>query len=455
MTLRKAILSSPFAWAAFCASVCASSPLFLFQHPQTGNYGYLNRSGRIKIPPVFASAAEFSEGRAVVFQMDGAHGHNMLIDTSGKPVMRFSAMEKDIFQAANGLVPYAEETGIGAYDLNGKNVFHLGRKDIGISKTFRYGLLLVEGEGGLGLVNGSGVLVAEPRYNLVHRLPGGIGLLAAGGRKVGNQYVGGSWTYIDSAGTVIYRWECGEVGLGSGVQIPSFFQSRVDWFEENIGSLEMEENRYSTRIFLPPYRYRYYDPEIGRFGFIDQAGRIAIKARYAWALEFFSGYGFAKNEGDRDDIVCIDKNGKEAPTPPFYSTGFISEGLFVCCDKYLVTRIVDTRGKVFFESVSMMYDHWNSQSFSEGLVVGRDFPSGRFFYCDRYGRKPFPSTYTHAWPFKNGLALVNEGGIYVCDLPSGVQFFRDNISGGVWSYIDKRGKAIFSWADWHENGLRE
>jgi hypothetical protein len=79
-----------------------------------------------------------------------------------------------------------------------------------------------------------------------------------------------------------------------------------------------------------------------------------------------------------------------------------------------------------------------ADDFVEGLVRGRRH--GKVAFFDHSFRMVLPLTYDFAWPFDNGLALVCSG---CTEKPAAAD--PDHhvlVDGGLWGYVDHRGKEI-------------
>ncbi len=108
----------------------------------------------------------------------------------------------------------------------------------------------------------------------------------------------------------------------------------------------------------------------------------------------------------------------------------------------LATLNVDGRGWFYVRRngrvLEVLLQDNGADDFVEGLVRGRRY--GKVAFFDRSFRMVLPPTYDFAWPFENGLSMVCSG----CrEEPAAAD--PDHhvlVDGGLWGYIDHRGKEV-------------
>ncbi len=124
---------------------------------QNGKSGYMDKAGKLVIPPQYDSAAPFSEGLAAV-KLEGQYGY---IDRSGKLVIPPGFKEAASF--SDGLASIQSDRNQGYIDKSGKLVID-GPK-FNLSRSFSEGLAAVKGENGkYGFINKTGNFVIPPQF---------------------------------------------------------------------------------------------------------------------------------------------------------------------------------------------------------------------------------------------------------------------------------------------------
>lgn len=171
----------------------------------------------------------------------------------------------------------------------------------------------------------------------------------------------------------------------------------------------------------------------GKFGFVDQSGKVQIKATYEQADDFAEGlavvqpdaaarkFGFINTKGDlvikaefdsagrfseglarvaKDGKVgYIDRDGKVVIPLEYESGKDFKEGL-VAVSKEGKYGFADKTGKLVIETKYRF-----TSDFSEGLALAVN-DEGKAGYIDAKGAEVIPPTFKYAGPFKEGLALA-------------------------------------------------
>ncbi len=159
-----------------------------------------------------------------------------------------------------------------------------------------------------------------------------------------------------------------------------------------------------------------------QYSFIDKGGNRLFEGTYPDAKDFAEGLAPV---GDGKSWGYIDKNGNMVIPFRYESAEPFSEGLaLVQIDRKW--GYIDHGGKLIIPAIFQ-----GAVDFSEGLALVGD-GADRVWFIDRTGRRAIPHVYTFASSFVMGLAHVRQG----------VDYDR-----AKWSYIDKRGKAVFTYSD--------
>jgi len=157
-----------------------------------------------------------------------------------------------------------------------------------------------------------------------------------------------------------------------------------------------------------------------KYGFIDRTGKLVIDAVYD-APGYFKN-GMAVVEQNNVSVV-IDKNNKRVLDKPYQGLSQFFEGLakFEVQDKI---GFIDIKGNI---KIKPTFEAGTNQSaammfFSEGLSPYEDASAaprnkdgtfhGKFGYINTEGKVVIPAQYNFAGPFKNGIAIVSQGGNY-------------------------------------------
>jgi hypothetical protein len=338
----------------------------LFRIRQGRQFGFIDRGGKVVIPPQYASVNDFSEGLARVY-LGSQAGY---IDTKGKLVIPAKYSTAGDFEQGRALVMNDGKYSI--IDKSGKVVAEIPHRVLG---EFHGGLAVVQRArttdangrtvpSAYGYIDRSGKVVIEPQFMPAGAFPDDGDGLAVGG-------LDRNWVYFDRSGKVILR-------------VPMEGRDRADAFKD--GLLRMKEGFY--------------------WGYKNASGAWAIPARFDEAQNFENGRAQVQLEGK---WITIDKTGQLVrilPGPrqvrPF------SDGLALATDRDREGYILPSGELAFpLRKYDAAYD------FSDGRA--RIKLDGRFGYLDKTGNLAIPNQFASATDFKNGLAYVMnaEGWAYI------------------------------------------
>ena len=168
----------------------------------------------------------------------------------------------------------------------------------------------------------------------------------------------------------------------------------------------------------------------GKWGYINQTGKIVIKPTYAWADDFHDGVAVVvikdRSDGSEDSkgndsltYGAIDMNGKMVVKPDYSSITMFNEGVAGAIKIDDITYdqtyfILDKKGKVLYtlppemQIASMLFNGLGTQTQREGLIVVQDDKTEKYGYIDHYGKVILPYLYNEAYGFSDGLALVKD-----------------------------------------------
>jgi hypothetical protein len=341
----------------------SADPLYRFV--KNGKAGYIDRTGRIVIPPRLERygnyGSEFHDGLLEIAVSDGRY-----IDRTGKVVIDKVFYRGWDFSEGLAVAMRKGENLWGYIDTSGEFVIspRFETYPNGYVSSFSEGVAMVEVKGRVGYIDRSGEFVIKPQFldgtsfsdgmaRVVTDGPcfyfpeGGCGL--ANPRSVGGQEGGNSsckFTFIDKTGRVITQQR---------------FEDAHD-FSEGLASVRIGE----------------------LWGFIDKAGKVVIPPTFEYAGAFSSGLALIR-EGELSGYA--DKSGTIVVVPQYeYAEGF-SEGFAVVGDGEDHYWYIDGRGRQ-----TIREEFATASPFFKGVahvdLLSKDGIE-RHAYIDRTGRHIF------------------------------------------------------------------
>ena len=351
---------------------------------QDGKHGYINEKGVVVIP---ASLDEthvilFSEGMASFAMEDPNSSASFpFIDSNGVP--HLSRPEKWGFIDVSGHVVIRP-------DFDDVGSFSEGLAAVGVdTDKDRHGCFNCDKGRLWGFVDKQGKLVAMPQYRLVGRFSEGLAPVQDDNQK---------WGYINSRGDVV---------------IPFAFDFG-DEFSDGLAMVRVGEAS----------------------GYIDPQGAFVIQPAFSVAGRFSGGLAAVRKGGKTGPLVLgsqggawsfIGKDGTtkiKLPTNVETARGF-SEGLAAVENQDGHCGYVNASGAFVVRA-----QYVGCEDFSEGLAdVAIGSATGeQWLYIKKTGQVALKVPYWEVHPFKDGLALVEEG-------QEGPQ--------QKFGYIDKSGKEVW------------
>jgi len=289
---------------SFCVSGQENDSEDLLPFVQNGKMGYIDKTGKIIIPPQFDTSSfmgipdlsKFSEGLSPV----KARGKVGYIDTSGKIVIAPQFKEARNFSGGLAAVKIADKWGY--VDKKGAIVISPQFKDVW---RFSEGLAQVEIEGKWGYIDKTGKVVIDPQFGGDQYPDFNVRESGVFKDGIANVRSGRQYLYIDHRGKIIGKCilECLSnfyEGL-SVVQRLGAGGWLMGYMERN-GVIAIEPKFGAARKFsegLAPVKYGlkgYHDTYLGVYGtdkklwyYIDKTGERAFQGDYVWAGYFSEG----------------------------------------------------------------------------------------------------------------------------------------------------------------------
>lgn len=333
--------------------------------PSLRKWGYMDRRGRLVIPPHFDGAESFSEGIARVYTYDGEEAHIEFINREGEVICSVSQ----------------ENCLVGKYT----------------HRDFSEGLLALREEpnGKFGFVDTTGEFVIEPQFNSARNFA--EGLAAVSWHDANDKLHHG---FINRAGEVIIdmgdlRVRDFQQGVAVFIEPPNIFRyglidregnllmklilAAIISSEDNNPKIEFNSERMPVKVLEPEEQTPHSIPPEwrGKWGYIDSQGNWAIEPQFTIAGEFSQGRAVIANEKEND--------------PDWWKRG----------------TLIDLEGhpiETDRQNPKPMLQWWKTE-FHEGLAaVGAE--NGKSGYIDRFGKWAIEPQFDGTLNFSDGLARI-------------------------------------------------
>ena len=327
-----------------------------------GKWGFIDRTGRFRIPPRFDGADEFSDGVAYVWLWDGRQRHNGIVDTSGK----FTELpETNYYHIAfhDGLArfetPSGQERKYGYMDKTGRIIIHPQFYDSGhFSEGLAWISVLRDRKWLYGFIDKTGKIVIEPQF--VYQPRDFVDGLA----KVMGQKNSG---FIDKAGnfriTVEYEHSDDFFSEGLLAAIIQGEQPRGVYLKSD-GQVALEipfwQQRTAHQRSLYTIRRQQLAPfkeglapvlSFNKIGFIEKTGKIVIAPEFRQTNGFSEGLAAVKIIGSDGQYVWgyIDRVGNIAIEPQFKDAQPFAGGLAQVSTFEGRRLLINTSGKIVWQ----------------------------------------------------------------------------------------------------------
>jgi hypothetical protein len=288
-------------------STAATVPAGLYPVSVGGKWGYIDKTGAIKIQPQFFTAGDFSDGLAMVSVVEGNVQKCGYIDTSGKMVIQ---PQFDLALAS----PFSE--GLAA----------VGKRSAGDDR--------------FGFIDKTGAVVIPMQYerpaSLTFKFSEGLCKVMI--QEAYQQ----RWGFIDKTGTMVIKAQFAGVsdfseGLAaadSGSDIRGFIDKTGTWVIQLPPNLRLGgalDNGFSDGL-ANVQESDVPNGDVAAFrvlqGYIDKTGKVVIEPQFDRALNFSEGLA-AVRAGENGILKWgyVDKTGAWVIQPQFDAAWPFSEGL--------------------------------------------------------------------------------------------------------------------------------
>jgi hypothetical protein len=351
-----------------CVSTCAALERRIRNHPglhpvedADGKWGFIDRTGRFRIPPRYNGAGQFSEGVAYAWFWEGEQRRDGVVDVNG----RFTELpEVNDYQfifhdgLARFQTPSGQERKYGYMDKTGRVVIPTQFSNSGhFSEGLAWVAVLKEQKWLYGFIDKTGRIVIEPQFayqpgDFVDGLAKvigqtGMGFIDRAGRfrfTVAHEHSGDFFSEgllpVIQGDTPrgVYLRRDGRVAF----EIP-FWQHRT----------AHQRSLYTIRrLQLAPFN-EGLAPVLSnnKFGFIDKTGQVVVEPLFRETYGFSEGLAAVKIIGSDGQYVWgyIDRAGRFAIAPKFKEAQTFAGGLAQVLTAEGKRQLIDGTGKVIWQ----------------------------------------------------------------------------------------------------------
>lgn len=353
-----------FAFASPCAARQRRDANHTGLHPVAdagGKWGFIDRTGRFRIPPRYNGAGQFSEGIAYVWFWDGEQRTDGFVDVNGK-FTKLPPTNDYQFIFHDGLArfetPSGQERKYGYMDVTGRVVIPPQFSDSGHFYEGRAWVsVLKEGKWLYGFIDKTGKVVIEPQF--VYQ-PGDF---VDGLTKVIGQYESG---FIDRTGKFLIRVEHehaddsfsegllaiiqGDPPRGVYLKRDGGVAFEIPFWQQRTAH---QRSLYTIRrLQLAPFQEGLAPVlSFNKLGFIDRTGRVVIEPLFRETKGFSEGLAAVKIVGSDGEYVWgyIDRAGRFAVAPQFREAQPFAGGLARVVTEDGKERLIDASGKLIWQ----------------------------------------------------------------------------------------------------------
>lgn len=351
----------------------SKSPLcrIIAKRERTYWWGFIDRSGKVVVPPLLSHAEDFSEGYALVT----VDLEQIAIGQDGRIVLHQSSGVRSWRQGKRGLPPMNQKHCF--IDTAGKVVSRLFEADNGFDCYLADGVAMVQQNHGTflwyrelyGYIDKAGNWIIRPAYPEAHPFFEGLGRVRPSGVNKGRAGIlwAGLLGYVDTTGKMA---------------IPAQFAQAKD-FHEGLAAVSKDGRRW---------------------GYIDKSGKMVIQPMFSYANDFHEGRAAVSEDGGSEGH--IDRVGNWTTSPKYATAYEFAEGLAS------ITTVFEGKWKSGFVNrkgvviIPPQYD--SADSFSDGLAaVGKKVNDTiKYGYINHDGNVVTPLTLDDVNPLVEGMGRI-------------------------------------------------
>ncbi len=346
-------------------------------------WGYIDTSGAVVIPPQYTFAENFVNGTAMV-ACEEKWG---MINPFGKKLIacQYDGIEY-LENTDNKIVKvYLKAPKYGLIDTLGELKVSAIYDEIG---TFAEDRLSVSRDGLWGYVNRDGIEVIPCRFKEVRDFNNGLAAV-----KIGRY-----WGFIDKDGDIQIELKYKQVGN---------FSEGLSWVYDGEG-VKFINPSGATVIsgdFKKGYDFRFGVARVvvgGKYGLIDQTGEFLLRPKYG-EIGDFNNHALAVVRYGKDKIRygVINSRGIKITGNDYVKIENYQEGLAVVKDKDGY-GFIDTLGRLVIPCI-----YSKASGFHEGLAAVSQ--EGSCGYIKKNGDSGIKNTFTRCQDFDGGRAVVYKG----------------------------------------------
>lgn len=286
---------------------------------QNGSWGCINKEGKIIIPIKYEALLNFSEGLAGALDGFFIFTEAGYLDMFGNTAIPFKYGVVGSF--SGGLAPVSLSGKYGFIDRNGNEIIPFEYDDA--CAFHGYNIVPVKKNGKWGAIDSRGTEVIPFKYDDIFKKSDSANRYVHKGFREGMLSVklNGKWGYVNQYGVEV---------------VPMLFDEVATFFRGGMASVRLNDkwgyvNLSGDIVAQPKYddANDFFDELTsvslnGKWGYVDKAGKEIIPLKYDYAKEFNDGLGAVK-VGDKWGY--IDKTGKEVIPFIYEDADYFSESL--------------------------------------------------------------------------------------------------------------------------------